>query len=51
MTLFGMRTFCTSAIVGDGPIIGLKTIAFAFSLGIGDEITDDVIGFDDLIGD
>jgi len=48
--LFGIRTFCTSAIVGDDPIIGLKTIAFAFNFGIGDESTDDDTGRDDVIG-
>ena len=48
--LFGIRTFCTSVTVGDDPIIGLKTIAFAFNLGIGDDSTDDVTGRDDVIG-
>ena len=48
--LFGIRTFCTSVTVGDDPIIGLKTIAFAFNFGIGDERTDDVTCRDDVIG-
>ena len=48
--LFGIRTFCTSAIVGDDPIIGLKTIAFAFNFGIGEDNTDDDTGRDDVIG-
>ena len=44
------RTFSTSVTVGDDPIIGLNTIAFAFNFGIGDDSTDDVTGRDDVIG-
>ena len=44
------RTFCTSVTVGDDPIIGLNTIAFAFNFGIGEDSTGDVIGRDNVIG-